>query len=162
RRKSSAGDWQGRLLREARAMAKLSHPNVVTVHDVVVHDDQLFIAMELIEGVSLREWLRAEPRTWREILDVFLHAGDGLAAAHAVGLVHRDFKPDNVLCDRRGRVCVTDFGLARAAAPSALDSRNDVQESPTVDETAAVTHTGAIFGTPGYMAPEQCEGRNAD
>ncbi|EDM79940.1 WD-repeat protein [Plesiocystis pacifica SIR-1] len=103
-----------RLQREAQAMARLAHPNVVTVHEVGEHeDDELFVAMEFVGGSNLRDWLKAEPRTWRAIVDTFLQAGEGLAAAHDAGLVHRDFKPDNVLVGDDGRVRVADFGLAQ-------------------------------------------------
>src|SRR5258706_14178649 len=99
------------LLREARAAAQLSHPNVVTVHEVGEADGAPFLAMELVEGTTLTRWLRAEPRTWRDIVDVLVQAGRGLAAAHERGLVHRDFKPDNVLVDAvSGRARVADFG----------------------------------------------------
>jgi hypothetical protein len=102
---------QERLLREAQAMAKLAHPNVIVVHDVGTAGESVYFAMELCDGGTLREWL-CEPRPWREVLEVFLRAGQGLAAAHAAGLVHRDFKPDNVLLGKDGRARVTDFGLA--------------------------------------------------
>src|SRR4051794_14361160 len=107
---------QARLLREAKAMGRLAHPNVIAVHDAGVFEGQVFLAMEFCAGGTLRSWLGDAPRTWREILDVFIAAGRGLAAAHAAGLVHRDFKPDNVLLDREGRPRVVDFGLAREAS----------------------------------------------
>src|SRR5581483_7017268 len=127
------------LLREAKAMAKLSHPNVTAVYDVAALGGQVAIAMERIDGTNAREWLAEKPRTQREILAVFLAAARGLQAAHAAGLVHRDFKPENVLVGRDGRVAVTDFGLARP-------------------ETAA----GARSGTPRYMAPEHRRGEAVD
>ena len=105
-------DAARRIIREARAMAKLSHPNVVAVYDVGTIDDQVFVAMERITGTSLREWLGERPRSLGEILAVFTEAGRGLTAAHDAGIVHRDFKPDNVLVGRDGRARVTDFGLA--------------------------------------------------
>src|SRR5215471_10285336 len=105
-----------RLLREAQAIARLSHPNVVVVYDVGTFQDSMFIAMEFVEGHTLGYWLQAKPRTWREVLDVFLEAGRGLVAAHDAGLVHRDFKPDNVMITRDGQVRVMDFGLAREIA----------------------------------------------
>jgi serine/threonine protein kinase/tetratricopeptide (TPR) repeat protein len=103
-----------RLRREAQAMAQLAHPNVVAVYDAGAFDDRVFIAMEYVGGETLARWLTA-PRRAREILEVFGAAGAGLAAAHAVGIVHRDFKPENVLIGKDGRVRVGDFGLARAA-----------------------------------------------
>jgi serine/threonine protein kinase/tetratricopeptide (TPR) repeat protein len=104
-----------RLLREAQALAKLSHPNVISVHDVGTVGDDVFIAMEFVEGRTLRAWLTQTKRSVREVLDVFLAAGEGLAAAHRAGLVHRDFKPDNVMVGDDGRVRVLDFGLAKNA-----------------------------------------------
>src|SRR4051794_1363964 len=102
-----------RLLREAQALARLSHPNVIAVYDVGVYEGHVFIAVEFVAGKTLRQWVAQERRSEREILDVFLAAGEGLAAAHRVGLVHRDFKPDNVMVGDDGRVRVLDFGLAR-------------------------------------------------
>ncbi len=106
-----------RLQREAQAIARLSHPNVVVVHDVGTFRDSVFIAMEFIEGDTLGAWLAEQPRGWREVLDVFLAAGRGLVAAHGAGLVHRDFKPDNVMITKDGQVRVMDFGLARELIP---------------------------------------------
>jgi hypothetical protein len=141
---------QLRLLREAQALARLAHPNVVSVHDTGSFLDQVFLAMEFVDGGTVRDWLRASPRTWRETLHLFLQAGRGLAAAHAAGLVHRDFKPDNVLIGRDGRVKVTDFGLAAdAPAPAPL---------PAVGSTGV----GLVPGTPGYQAPEVLAGGPAD
>jgi eukaryotic-like serine/threonine-protein kinase len=123
-RRSAASDQaRERLLREARAMARLAHPNVVTVHDVGTAAGRDFIAMELIHGETLADWLRAR-RSPRMVLEAFVAAGRGLAAAHAAGIVHRDFKPHNVLRSRDGRIAVTDFGLARntdGELPPALD-----------------------------------------
>src|SRR5262249_55876014 len=153
-----------RLLREARAMARLSHPNVVTVYEVGTAGGRDFVAMELIHGESLAEWLRAARRPPAAILDAFLAAGRGLAAAHAAGIVHRDFKPHNVLRSRDGRIVVTDFGLAREAhdAPStALDvtlpagAMSTSGSSSSSSLLAGLTVTGSLLGTPAYMAPEQ-------
>lgn len=110
-----------RLLREARAMAQLSHPNVVAVYDVGTWQERVFIAMELVDGGTLKGWLAGD-RSCREILDTFIAAGRGLAAAHAAGLVHRDFKPSNVMVGHDGRVRVTDFGLVRAAGASSAEN----------------------------------------
>ena len=133
-----------RLVREAQAMGQLTHPHVTRVYDAGRDGDRVFIAMELVDGGTLTDWLRERPRGWREIVRAFVAAGRGLAAAHAVGMVHRDFKPDNVLCALDGRVSVTDFGLAR--------TRDDGPESAS----------GRVLGTPAYMAPEQRAGLAAD
>lgn len=141
RRGRDAAERRERLLREARTMARLAHPNVVTVHDVGTFGERVFVAMELVEGETLRRWLE-KPRSQREILEAFLAAGRGLAAAHAAHVVHRDFKPDNVLVGHDGRVVVTDFGLARDPAS---------EDAP-----------GTIAGTPAYMSPEQLRGEEVD
>ena len=151
---------QQRLLREARALAKLSHPNVVTAYDVGLHGNDIFIAMQHIDGRTLRRWLETK-RTAQEILEVFARAGAGLGAAHRAGLVHRDFKPDNVMIDRDGQVHVLDFGLVRdftveEPGPAVAGG------SPTADPSARLTATGSVMGTPAYMAPEQYLGRPAD
>jgi predicted Ser/Thr protein kinase/tetratricopeptide (TPR) repeat protein len=148
-----------RLEREAKALAKLQHPNVVGVYEVGTHDDRVFLAMEFVEGATLREWLKASPRSADEIVAVFQQAGQGLAAAHAAGLIHRDFKPDNVLIDGSGRVRVLDFGLARP--PRGAEGEPPL---PPPDDIplAELTRTGAIMGTPAYMAPEQITDQNAD
>ncbi|WP_263452239.1 serine/threonine-protein kinase [Hyalangium gracile] len=172
-----------RLVREAQAMARLSHPHVVAVYDAgALEDSSLFIAMEYIQGQTLRRWKNQAPRTWREVLGAYIAAGRGLAAAHAAGLIHRDFKADNVLVGEDGRARVTDFGLARAQ--SALDSSDKgpapVQQEPVnVPEAAlptdltvtarpsgswssVLTLPGMFMGTPAYMAPELFRGRPAD
>ncbi|MCA9694356.1 MAG: serine/threonine protein kinase, partial [Myxococcales bacterium] len=160
----SDAEARARLLREARAAARIRHPNVVAIHDADEVDGRVYIAMELIDGHSLRAWLRAEERDWREVVDVFLAAGEGLRAAHDAGIVHRDFKPDNVLIERSGRVRVLDFGLARAslqddAAPTkAMSARTEAQDLTI----STVTRSGMLIGTPAYMAPEQCRGQVAD
>ena len=230
RTRSSAGqstsEGRTRLLREAQAIAKLSHPNVVVVYDVGTFNEVVFIAMEFIEGDTVRYWLNAGTHDWREVLRVFVAAGHGLAAAHEAEIVHRDFKPDNVRVGRDGKVRVMDFGLARqtsaadlvpdspeAAALAALKSSAnnrppqpeperdsdavpvlvprtkqvhvDVEEtrvlpaagtsntqsprstlerstnSPNALETS-ITQTGAMLGTPAYMAPEQFASKAGD
>ena len=108
-------DGQARALREAQALARLAHPNVVVIHDVGTVGAQLFMAMELVPGATLREWLGQTPRSWREIVALMIQAGRGLAAAHAAGLVHRDVKPGNILVDASGRARVSDFGVVVAA-----------------------------------------------
>ncbi|MFY2563519.1 protein kinase domain-containing protein [Corallococcus terminator] len=153
---------QGRLLREAQATARVVHPNVVAIHDFGRVDERVFLAMEFVEGTTLGARMRAGRMPWREVLGLFLQAGQGLAAAHAAGLVHRDFKPDNVLIDKAGRVRITDFGLARI-----LDEGGDEPPKPGPGGAppapgAPLTQTGALLGTPGYMSPEQARGERPD
>src|SRR5215475_12744846 len=149
-----------RLLREARAMARLAHPNVVTVHEVGTANGRDYVAMELIQGETLADWLRSGRRRPFEIIAAFLAAGRGLAAAHAACIVHRDFKPHNVLRSRAGRIVVTDFGLAREAESQApaLDTTLVGTESRSPSALAGITVTGSLLGTPAYMAPEQWQG----
>jgi eukaryotic-like serine/threonine-protein kinase len=148
---------RSRLLREARSLARLAHPNVITVHDVGEHEGAVFVAMEHVTGGTLRAWLLAAPRAVDDVLDLFVQAGRGLSAAHVTGIVHRDFKPDNVLVGEDGRVRVADFGLARSDA--AADDVADGDANPPPAET--LTRTGALAGTPRYMAPEQRAGEPA-
>jgi len=152
----SLTDLRAQLLHEAQAMARLSHPNVIVVYDVGTFRDQVFLAMEFIRGPDLRAWLEEHPRSWREILEVFLRAGEGLVAAHRSGLVHRDFKPDNVLVGQDGQVRVTDFGLARALRPA------DSEGNPSPSATAPIVQYQPLAGTPLYIAPEQWRGAPAD
>jgi serine/threonine protein kinase len=144
-----------RLLREARAMARLDHPNVVRILGVGESGRNVFIAMELIDGMTLSRWMTAEARSWREILRVLLEAGRGLEAAHAAGIMHLDFKPDNVMIATDGRVYVLDFGLARAvkSVTAQLRALAEPPVSWTLEESATPGRAGA--GTPRYMAPEQ-------
>jgi len=153
-------DARARLRREAQAIAQLSHPNVVAVYDVgTTEEDDLYIAMEFVEGDTLTTWLKQYPRTWREIVDVFLQAARGLMAAHSVGLLHRDFKPDNVLVGHDGRVRVTDFGLAR----SVITPEEGLKHRPEVGAlNVDLTATGTVLGTPRYMPPEQLTGPDID
>jgi hypothetical protein len=144
-----------RLQREALALAKLTHPNVITVYDVGVLDGDLFVAMELVVGRTLRAWLASGAHSVIEVLAIARQGADGLAAAHAAGLVHRDFKPENLLVGDDGRVRVTDFGLARTLTvePSSTRSVDSDREAVAVNEV--VTRAGARAGTPAYMSPEQ-------
>ncbi len=159
----SGSRGHARLIREAKAMAKLAHPNVVAVHDVGVFDERVFVAMEFIEGETLTAWLETRP-PWEEVVTCMLAAGRGLVAAHAEGLVHRDFKPDNVLLGSDGRPRVLDFGLARSSSGVSTEP----QDRPELEEISLemrmrshddfggrITRTGGLTGTPAYMAPEQ-------
>ncbi len=160
----SAEEGKARLKREAQAMARLQHPNVIAVHDVGDFGDRVFIAMEYVEGETLADWLRGQ-RAWDEVVRIFLQAGSGLAAAHRAGLVHRDFKPDNVLLGADARPRVVDFGLARqsTSSPSPQSAERALNEAMS-DSSLAVplTRDGAVMGTPGYMAPEQIAGLVTD
>jgi serine/threonine protein kinase len=180
---------RARMLREARALAKLSHPNVITVYDVGTDAGQVFVAMELVAGRDLRRWLDEHRDhhgvAWRQVLALFIAAGRGLEAAHEVALVHRDFKPENVLVGDDGRVRVLDFGLARVhrpvEGPTAQDpptgseggtegptgdveapGRHELAHLPTAALAGGLTETGALIGTPLYMAPELYAGKPAD
>jgi predicted Ser/Thr protein kinase len=149
-RLSASDEW---LMREARALARIDDARVVTVFDAGLHQDRRFVVMEYVAGVSLSRWLQEAPRSWRQVLQRFLEAGRGLQAVHAAGIVHGDFKPDNVLVGHDARVRVTDFGLARWTT------------SPTqpLGEDAAALHGGSVAGgTPAYMAPEQFAGQRGD
>ncbi len=199
----SLNEGRQRTLREAQAIARLSHPNVVVVYDVGTFRDQVFIAMEFVEGNTVTYWLAAQSRSWQEVLRVFRAAGRGLTAAHEKGLVHRDFKPDNVMVGRDGEVRVMDFGLARQVGEKpAVDKTSSTRPipvmiaehgpgavpddqmttillngPPTGPPTPAIgidskvpsgmfelqlTRTGAMMGTPAYMAPEQFLGTETD
>ena len=153
-------DRQRRLLREAQIIARLNHPNIVTVHDARTVGERVYVAMEFVDGQTIAAWLHETERSWQEIVDAFVSAGRGLAAAHAANVVHRDFKPQNVMIGRDGRVRVMDFGLARPLRDEPeLEGVPDVTPAPN-DLTS--TTVGAVVGTPAYMAPEQLRGHPAD
>ena len=155
---------QDRLAKEAKSLARVDHPNVVDVHDVFTEGEQVVIVMEWVEGDTLASWQDGRP--WPEVVAMYAQAGEGLAAAHRCGVVHRDFKPSNAIVGNNGRVRVLDFGLARNAelseVPSAAESSSDALGAPRdPDATASLTATGAMVGTPAYAAPEQLTGQAA-
>jgi tetratricopeptide (TPR) repeat protein len=168
---SRSGAASERLIREAKAMAKLSHRNVISVHDVGTHAGRVFVAMEFLDGGTLADWHRRGPHPWPKVVEIYRAAGAGLAAAHAQGMVHRDFKPANVLLGSDGRVQVADFGLAQQARGIASEQRLAVVEGDPSAEgehadqdllTVPLTRTGTMLGTPAYMAPEQYQGTTTD
>jgi len=168
---TTAREVRTRMLREAQAMAKLSHPNVLPVYDVGSYAGAIFMATEYVEGGTLREWSTSQPRSWQEVVEVFIAAGRGLAAAHAAGLIHRDFKPQNVMIGTDGQVRVMDFGLVRNVSEN-VDTPSPEQQTNVVGIDAKrasssaldteLTDAGTCLGTPAYMAPEQHRGHNVD
>lgn len=150
-----------RLIREAQALAKLSHPGVVAVYDVGEIRGQVFIAMEFIDGPNLRRWSHDAERSTAEVISVFRDAARGLIAAHDAGIVHRDFKPDNVLIDPKGRAHVTDFGLALESY-EVVPSLSSSSQSGSRSSSSRLTETGMVMGTPAYMPVEQHAGKPTD
>ena len=160
---SAGPEGRAQLLREAQAMAQVAHPNVVTVHDVGALGERVWVALEFVDGQTLSSWLRSAAQGWREVLAMFLHAGQGLVAVHEAGLVHRDLKPDNIMIGRDGRVRIMDFGLARRTRGAAADpSLSVVAHRLDARVEATLTHAGRVIGTPLYMAPEQWQDGETD
>src|SRR5215471_8927753 len=148
----AGADAARRFTGEAQAASALNHPNIVTVYDVGVHDDVPYIVSELVDGTALRGLLVRAPLPVRDVLDLAVQMADGLAAAHAAGIVHRDFKPENVMVTREGRVKILDFGLALVGSHDGAAGALDV----------TLTQTGIIVGTIPYMSPEQARGGTVD
>src|SRR5450755_93271 len=146
-----------RFEQEARAASALNHPNILTVYDIGEDEGTTYIAMELVEGKTLRELLAAnEPVAMKKVLDVAVQTAEGLAKAHAAGIVHRDLKPENLMVSKDGYVKILDFGLAKLTEPVAQDATG----LPTV--VGSATQPGTVMGTAGYMSPEQASGRPVD
>ena len=147
-----------RFEQEARSASALNHPNILTIHDIAEADGALYIAMELVDGRTLRELLAAgEPLSTRRLLDLAVQVAEGLAKAHSAGIVHRDLKPENLMVSKDGYVKILDFGLAKLTEPAAL---SDASVLPTA--VAAPTEPGTVMGTAGYMSPEQASGQPVD
>jgi len=152
---------RAQLLREAQAMARLSHPNVVAIHEVGEIGEGVFVVLELVDGTTMHEWLRERARGWREIVDAFVQVGQGLAAAHDAGLVHRDVKPANVMIRRDGRIQIGDFGVvSMSGSGSSSDRDGDRTEPEHIPND--ITFVGRRVGTLAYMAPEQYAGAAVD
>lgn len=157
--------FRRRLIREAKMLARVNHPNIVSIHTALVENDEVYVVMEYVEGEPLARWMAKDRHGWREVVERFVQAGRGLVAAHQAGVVHRDFKPDNVVVGRDGRVRVVDFGLARTDpwledAPTEPDLAASFKGHPITCEPGKSTFGTA--GTPAYMAPEQHAGVQAD
>ncbi len=152
---ASNTDRQARFGREARAVAALSHPNILAIHDYGTHGAVVYAVMELLEGETLRERLVKGPLPWREAVEMGAAIADGLAAAHAKGIVHRDLKPENLFLTNDGRVKILDFGLARVEPISSAQDETSPYVPPPTDP-------GIVMGTAGYMSPEQVRGQQAD
>jgi tetratricopeptide (TPR) repeat protein/predicted Ser/Thr protein kinase len=153
---SSNPERLARFEKEARAASALNHPNIVTIYDVGAVDDIPYIAMELVEGRTLRETLQGAPLLTRRALQLAAQAADGLAQAHSVGIVHRDLKPENIMVARDGRVKIVDFGLAKLIPPEAIE------EASTQTQDSSGTEPGRVLGTAAYMSPEQAMGHRVD
>jgi len=153
---ASDADRLARFQREARAVAALNHPNIVTLYSVEEDNGVHFITMELVEGQTLAELLPRNGFALSRLLEIAIPLADAVSRAHRAGITHRDLKPDNIMIDREGRLCVLDFGLAKLQGPP--HSPGDTQ----AETAAAITEEGKILGTVAYMSPEQAEGKNVD
>ena len=156
---------RNRFEREARAVAALSHPNIVAVYDFGIEANQQYIVSELIEGESLRSLIKGKPVPVRKLVEIASQVADGLAAAHAASVVHRDLKPENIMVTKDGRAKILDFGLARKAHPISepkVPVGSDETLVPGTMNVENLTDAGAILGTAAYMSPEQALGHDTD
>ncbi|TNE50812.1 MAG: serine/threonine protein kinase [Deltaproteobacteria bacterium] len=149
---------RARMLREARLLASLHHPNIPNIYEVGTWNDQVFLAMQLVSGTNMRQWLDQANPDWTDIVAAYLRAGEGVVAAHNANIVHRDIKPDNILVEDTGNVYITDFGLARLdqTTISSIGMHSAPHRPPAL---LSLTGTGDILGTPAYMPPEQYKGQ---
>jgi serine/threonine protein kinase len=147
---------RSRFEREARAASALSHPNILTMYDIGSHDSTVYIAMELVEGATLKDLIASGPLPVKKLLELSVQIAEGLAAAHAAGIVHRDLKPANIMVSKHGFVKILDFGLAKLVTPE------DQEVSALQTAAGDPTRPGLVMGTVGYMSPEQAAGRPID
>jgi len=143
-----------RFLREAQTASSLNHPHILTVHDIGDVDGRQYLVTEFVDGGTLRDWAKAAPRTWQQVVDLLVGVADALATAHGAGIIHRDIKPENILVSRNGYAKLADFGLAKVAEASSV--------TKTVDAASEATRWGTVMGTAGYMSPEQAAGAIVD
>jgi eukaryotic-like serine/threonine-protein kinase len=148
------GAARRRFLREAQTASSLNHPHILTVHDIGDVDGRQYLVTEFVDGGTLRDWAKAEPRTWQQVVDLLVGVADALATAHGAGIIHRDIKPQNILVSRNGYAKLADFGLAKVAEASSV--------TKTVDAASEATRWGTVMGTAGYMSPEQAAGAIVD
>jgi eukaryotic-like serine/threonine-protein kinase len=153
--KLSDANARTRFQNEARSVSSLNHPHILTVHGAGEFEGRQYLVTEFVDGGTLRDWIKAESRGWRQIVELLVGVADGLASAHAIGIIHRDVKPENILVARNGYAKLADFGLAKLSEEAAAEALTGMQES-------VHTQTGIVMGTVGYVSPEQAKGKPLD